>query len=244
MERSNHGRGTALLSDTDTNECELDETSPPIRRVTFSDEVFGSPTASVRDSGDSEATDPEGLFVYYPKRETMGAHGAHVTTKKWDFTATVSFWAAIFFIQGSMLFTIGSIAMYPSVHLEDMAKFKYQAWVDYSFLFGAYCFTVGNYALYFQVINRDIDNSADGMGGQVQWITWPNLNDAGQVGCLCNLIGALLFNLNTNTMYMRLSSEAKYNWWYVFTGSAGSLFFVFGAVVEGTARAVTWAMLR
>jgi hypothetical protein len=63
--------------------------------------------------------------------------------QKWEAQNTVAFWAATFFLQGSLLFTIGSIALYPSVlticvedsKTEDCSpEFMYRAWVDYSFL--------------------------------------------------------------------------------------------------------------
>lgn len=68
----------------------------------------------------------------------------------WSFRNTIAFWAATFFLQGSVLFTIGSVAMYPSVLIvcgeegtkeENMSsgcqpEYFYRAWVDYSFMIG------------------------------------------------------------------------------------------------------------
>ena len=90
----------------------------------------------------------------------------------WSYRNTIAFWAAILFQQGSVLFTIGSIALYPSIlHVCDegdknvrrrlageddcMPEFMFRAWVDYSFFIGAIAFTIGNYLVYFQVINSD-----------------------------------------------------------------------------------------
>ena len=45
--------------------------------------------------------------------------------RNWEFQSTTAFWAATFFLQGSVLFTIGSIAMFPSVMLvcgEDVSS--------------------------------------------------------------------------------------------------------------------------
>ena len=110
--------------------------------------------------------------------------------RTWNFQNTIAFWAATFFIQGSVLFTIGSACMYPSVltvcgeegtDAEDetvncQPEFIYKAWVDYSFMIGAWCFTAGNYCVYFQVINsHDEDDGDDKYDGKVRVQQWARL---------------------------------------------------------------------
>jgi len=55
--------------------------------------------------------------------------------------------------QGSCLFTVGSVALYPSLDIasDGDQDWKYIAWVDYTFVIGAWCFTIGNFIIYHQV---------------------------------------------------------------------------------------------
>jgi hypothetical protein len=156
--------------------------------------------------------------------------------KAWDFMNTVAFWASIFFIQGAVLFTIGSICLYPGIIPSNAPDYIAIAWIDYTFMIGSWCFTIGNYLVYFQVINASqraqllgVDTRKD-----TQWIACPR-RESGHLGALCNCIGALLFNVNTMTMFapvLKVSNHG-FNVWYVSTGAAGSLCFVVGAIFEG-----------
>ncbi|GMI12834.1 hypothetical protein TrRE_jg10611 [Triparma retinervis] len=159
--------------------------------------------------------------------------------QKWEAQNTVAFWAATFFLQGSLLFTIGSIALYPSVltvcsedtKTEDCSpEFMYLAWVDYSFLIGAWCFTIGNYLVYFQVINSDKSSSEP-----FSLFARPVM-DGGHLGAIFNLIGSLLFNWNTMLMFDTANHDSvwyEYNLVYVMSGGLGSVFFALGAIAEG-----------
>jgi hypothetical protein len=150
--------------------------------------------------------------------------------QKWEAQNTVAFWAATFFLQGSLLFTIGSIALYPSVltvcsedtKTEDCSpEFMYLAWVDYSFLIGAWCFTIGNYLVYFQVINSDKSSSEP-----FSLFARPVM-DGGHLGAIFNLIGSLLFNWNTMLMFDTANHDSvwyEYNLVYVMSGGLGSVF--------------------
>jgi len=163
--------------------------------------------------------------------------------QNWAFRNTIAFWAATFFLEGSALFTIGSIAMYPSVIqvcTDDMdpaindceAEFFYKAWVDYSFMIGAWCFTVGNYAVYFQVINF---NSMDDLS-VVQFVKCPEWDDWGHMGVLANVLGSIAYNVNTMLMFDTSGHTSflyNYNLVYVLSGGLGSTLFALGAVAEG-----------
>merc|ERR1711966_503536 len=94
----------------------------------------------------------EDVHPMYHGGQVTSANPKGTTLGHFDFQKTVAFWSAIFFIEGSVLFTIGSICMYPDVELHT---WKYKGWVDYTFMIGAWCFTVGNYLNYFLVINAE-----------------------------------------------------------------------------------------
>jgi len=161
--------------------------------------------------------------------------------RHWEFQSTTAFWAATFFLQGSALFTIGSIAMYPSIlnicseEAEESGEisncqpeFMYKAWVDYSFMIGAWCFTAGNYAVYFQVINFE--------GEDLSFIAWPDLGDWGHLGALFNLFGAIAYNVNTMLFFDTADHDSimyEYNLVYVISGGLGSILFALGALAEG-----------
>ena len=183
-----------------------------------------------------------------------------VREKRWQFRSTIAFWASTFFLQGSVLFATGSIAMYPSVlqvcseeqdHKTSSCQpeFLYKAWVDYSFMIGAWCFLIGNYAVYFQVING---HSSDVDVTKFKFVTWPDCSDFGHVGALVNVLGALAYNINTMLMFdtanhMSVSVGCPhsygcntlwsqvwydYNLTYVLSGGTGSALFAIGAVCE------------
>jgi len=158
----------------------------------------------------------------------------------WTFKSTVAFWAAVYFVIGSALFVIGSIALYPGV-CPDVGYVR--AWVDYPFMVGAWCFTAGNYAVYFQVINRlsshgASDNSAVNHVHSTRWLI-PERADVslGYWACVFNLIGSLFYNFNTMGMYEPLEGYKKtpagYNLVYVMSGSVGSACFILAAILEG-----------
>ena len=160
--------------------------------------------------------------------------------RKWEFQNTIAFWAATFFLQGSVLFAIGSIAMYPSIlrvcgvgeepTVSDcQPEFLYKAWVDYSFMIGAWCFSVGNYAVYFQVINGK--DSPD-----ISYVAYPDFTDWGHIGALSNVLGSIAYNVNTMLMFdtsVHTSVWYDYNLVYVLSGGLGSALFAIGAVAEG-----------
>ena len=154
-----------------------------------------------------------------------------VEERHWEFRNTIAFWAATFFLQGSVLFTVGSIAMYPKV-LEGQPEFLYEAWVDYSFFIGACCFTLANYAVYFQVINSNDDDSVR----KVSFFAKPSWNNWGQMGSLANFLGSLCYNLNTALFFDTRDHDSlwyKYNLVYVLSGGVGSILFALGSIAEG-----------
>lgn len=152
---------------------------------------------------------------------------------EYDYRDTIAYWSAIFFIEGSVLFTIGSISMYPEIlgSKEHYAN-KYLAWVDWPFMMGAWCFLLAHYLTYFQVINQDTHRDAVG----VRFVARPRCGDRAHMGCLINLLGCLCYGLNTMAMFGGpdlKKGNLRFDLWYVGTGSLGSFFFAVGAVLEG-----------
>eukprot|EP00658_Telonema_sp_P-2_P027282 TRINITY_DN21098_c0_g1_i2.p1 TRINITY_DN21098_c0_g1~~TRINITY_DN21098_c0_g1_i2.p1 ORF type:complete len:288 (-),score=70.72 TRINITY_DN21098_c0_g1_i2:129-992(-) len=156
-----------------------------------------------------------------------------------DFQRTLAFWGSIFFVEGSVLFTIGSVALYPDLNAELDAEFKKKAWVDYSFMIGAWCFTIGNYFIYYLVINAKHEDSLQDDEQDVisdpRWVSFP-VCEAGHLGAASNLVGAVFYNINTmHGLWPKggVRTTQEFDLWYVMTGVLGSAFFVGGAVCEG-----------
>lgn len=150
----------------------------------------------------------------------------------WDWKAGIAFWASVFSLQGSLLFLIGSVAMYPGL----VSGKSETAWVDYPFMIGAWCFLVTNYLIYFNAINK---HHAGGVllplpGEHVskrRFVAFPS--DQGELAAVLSLIGAVLYNFNTMSMYVDQSTWWSYTLWYVATGSIGAAFFSASAILEG-----------
>ena len=161
----------------------------------------------------------------------------------WQFRNTTAFWASLFFLQGSVLFTIGSIAMFPGVlkvcpDVDDddpdetncQPAFIRKAWVDYSFMIGSMAYFIGNYTIYFQVINSDNNPS-------LCFIKTPNFDDWGQIAAIINLVGSICYNTNALLPVFDHSRHNSilydYNLIYVCLGGVGSVFFAIGSCVGG-----------
>lgn len=118
---------------------------------------------------------------------------------------------------------------------------------------GAWCFTIANYLIYFQTINRWNSHGASTHQGanevhRTRWLL-PRSADMGPGywACLCNVIGALLYNVNTMGMFGHYEKTLTgYNLGYVMTGSVGSIWFILGAILEGEYnnwRQLSWKTL-
>eukprot|EP00937_MAST-01D_sp_MAST-1D-sp2_P003126 g3126.t1 len=168
--------------------------------------------------------------------------------RQWEFQHSLAFWSAIFYIQGSVLFTFGSLCLFPGMLGEPGLAWKTRGCVDYVFLIGAWAFALANYLLWFSIINqtwgrgqpwafvlpsRCLRDDGTVWQGRCAWLLdreW----DAGVVGQLCNCVGGALFVVNTMAFLgIDRSTTAAYNFWYVTTGGVGSLFFAAAACFEG-----------
>lgn len=156
----------------------------------------------------------------------------------WDFRNTIAFWASCIFVEGSMLFTIGSIFMFPdliSTSNAELHEMRYKAWVDYSFMIGAWLFTIANYLVYFQVINKASRGTPRllecCMGSN--FVAVPKC-ETGHIACILNLFGSFFYNIQTmSSVYTSESDLIKFDFLYASMGAGGSFLFVLGAVLEG-----------
>merc|ERR1719453_1536128 len=79
-------------------------------------------------------------------------HRFHKEHEAWDYKGTIAYWVTAMTIEGALLFSLGSLMMYPRMSPTD-EKHEYvaEAWVDYSFMIGGWCFLFGNYLTYLNV---------------------------------------------------------------------------------------------
>lgn len=159
----------------------------------------------------------------------------------WDYKATIAYWTTCMTIEGAILFSVGSLMMYPGMKPEDEEhEYVERAWVEYPFFFGGWCFTFGNYLSYLQVINQNKQDHSKGGIKQVKkstyLFTWPaGQTDKGHIASLLNVVGALWYNIGTTTMFgfPPVSPMLYYNLDYVTTGIIGSLCFAVAGVLQG-----------
>jgi len=70
----------------------------------------------------------------------------------------------------------------------------------------------------------------------LHYVNIPTWKDLGEMGAIFNMIGSLLFNVNTMLMFDASSHDSvwfEYNLVYVLSGGGGSIFFALGAIAEG-----------
>jgi hypothetical protein len=169
--------------------------------------------------------------------------------KVWSYKSTISFWCSIYFTAGSLLFVVGSAGMIPGFCPPgEEHEVYFRTWVDYPFMVGAWCFTIANYGIYFQVLNQLNSHGATSPHGadeialpsfasstltRLRWVVLPT-SDLGHLAALMNVIGSLLYNVNTMGMYGGPNKFGLgFDIGYVSTGAVGSLFFAVGAALEG-----------
>lgn len=72
---------------------------------------------------------------------------ADYNTSEWVFRNTVSFWVGVFFVEGSILFIVGSAAAAFHPH----AEWRQQALIGYPYFAGSITYTAGTYLGYYEV---------------------------------------------------------------------------------------------
>lgn len=122
----------------------------------------------------------------------------------WKFRRTISYWVAIMFLEGSLLFVVGGAFAASRVAVGDAAASK--ALVAVPYLMGGVCFTLGAYAGVVETLNVPFSGnegmqrlvlflSPRDLGGQ--WrelrrhLSWEPL-----IGYASYMIGATLYNVN------------------------------------------------
>eukprot|EP00747_Dinoflagellata_sp_TGD_P144317 gnl/TRDRNA2_/TRDRNA2_176479_c2_seq17.p1 gnl/TRDRNA2_/TRDRNA2_176479_c2~~gnl/TRDRNA2_/TRDRNA2_176479_c2_seq17.p1 ORF type:complete len:393 (+),score=52.08 gnl/TRDRNA2_/TRDRNA2_176479_c2_seq17:104-1282(+) len=177
--------------------------------------------------------------------DTTRSFHSSVEHEAWDYKGAVAYWCTCMTIEGAVLFSVGSLMMFPGTKPTD-EKHEYvsRAWVDYSFMIGGWCFTFGNYLSYLNVINQNKHHKHE----RLHLVTWPaGQTDKGHVASLLNVLGALWYNVCTMSMFGWPPKKTllEYNLTYVGTGVAGSVCFVVAALLQGEYndwRRYTWSL--
>lgn len=132
--RPSLGINTSLLDDIE----ELEDGGRP----RANSEAHHSPRVSPRHRANTNIdnkTDNEQFDFWYPSWET------------WKFRRTLSYWIAVMFLEGSMLFVIG--AAFSMAKITKNNERYEKALVVTPYFIGGLCFTVGAYAGVLEVIN-------------------------------------------------------------------------------------------
>jgi len=149
---------------------------------------------------------------------------ADYNTSEWVFRNTVSFWVGVFFVEGSILFIVGSAAAAFHPH----AEWRQAALIGYPYFAGSITYTAGTYLGYYEVINVGrVKRRFFGCSGATR---------AGFWGTTLYLIGALLFNVNCSATFVSPTTPEGEHAVAVYmeglTGTVGSLFFLAAAIIE------------
>ena len=178
--------------------------------------------------------------------------------ENWRFRRTLAYWISMFYLEGSILFTVGAaFKFFPEYHAPGdningtstwLPKSASTATVDVPYLVGAIFFTLGGWAGVESVLRLpELRGSGRPpifcLAGMHHWrrlkkrVSWEPL-----VAYPAYLIGALLFNVNTvaGLVSMGFGAEEGYVWLPAVLGSVG---FVIGGFVECHRNAV-WSRFR
>merc|ERR1719506_1308341 len=151
----------------------------------------------------------------------------------WDYKSGIAYWCTCMGIEGSLLFTLGCLMMFPGMKpTDEKHEFVARAWIEYSFMIGGWCFTFATYLSYLNVINQRKHHKIE----RLHLITWPRgQTDKGHVASLLNLVGSLWYNICTMSMFGWPPKRTllEFNLTYVGTGVAGSMCFILAALLQG-----------
>ena len=175
----------------------------------LADEPRYSALSGVLDQPDVES-DVDELILNPPSERKLGPRGTvdqrfvywYPTWETWKFRRTLSYWIAILYLEGSLLFVIG--AAFSMSSLVDNREGNELALVAAPYLVGGVAFSLGAYTGILHVINvpNKDSNRMDlfffACGARAQWrelrryLSWEPL-----VGYVSYFVGALAFNVNT-----------------------------------------------
>jgi hypothetical protein len=96
---------------------------------------------------------------------------AEFNTEEWVMRNTVSFWVGVFFVEGSILFIVGSAAAAFHPH----AEWRQQALIGYPYFAGSVTYTAGTYLGYYEVQKTP----ASCCGFELSCFTLPHLQNWG-----------------------------------------------------------------
>jgi len=146
-------------------------------------------------ANEEDATDDEKFDFWYPSLET------------WQFRRTLSYWVAVLYLEGSILFTIG--AAFSMMTISKFSEESEKALVVTPYFFGGVCFMVGAYAGVLTVVN--VHNKDEGLndfcftGGKQyrkmrEYLGWEPIVAYGSYS-----LGAIVFQISSTAGYFALS---------------------------------------
>ena len=144
-------------------------------------------------------------------------------SQDYRFRNTVSFWIAVSFVEGSLLFICGALAS--ALALRE--AWKQRGLVEFAYFAGSLFYTLGSYLGFFQVINLGRDRirlfACSGTSREAYW------------GSLLYLVGALFFNVGCveGLLPAALRTRRLFFWGLYYTPFVvGAACFVLGALIE------------
>jgi hypothetical protein len=145
-------------------------------------------------------------------------------SEAYRFRDTVSYWIAVMFIEGSILFAIGAAASM----FHNLEEWQETALVDCAYFAGAICFTTGAYLGWFEVINVGREGLC--------FVATSGTSVEGYYGSLSYFIGTLFYNVQTTAVLFfpdGWSSSAGYEWAVIWGATTtGGIFFTLAAIIE------------
>eukprot|EP01083_Nonionella_stella_P147866 467168_1 len=166
--------------------------------------------------------------------------GASMTSSlfnyQWEFRHTLSYWVAINYILGALLFTTGSFFWL----IEDrLTTTDFYCLVTVAFFAGACCFTMGTYFAYYEVINEQTQSSRR----KRIFCCYAGKRNINFYAVLTYFIGTICYQLNTTTgrVFYTIRGVLKMNFtrgsltWYLLLQMPiffGGLCFWVGAMFE------------
>ena len=150
------------------------------------------------------------------------AHLPERSSSDYRFRNTISYWIAVSFVEGSLLFLCGATA---SILVEE--DWQRLGLIDYAYFAGSIFYTFGAYSGFFEVINV-------GQEGALRFFACSGTSLEAFWGSLLYLIGALFFNVAcTHGVLPEKVKSERLSWgMYWLPSTVGSLCFTLAACVE------------
>jgi len=181
-------------------------------------------------------------YIAWRKGEAKGAKGEPLgavrdaEADRWEWRATISYWASVTFCWGSCVFTVASAFWFDVVAKVDSGSPVYSdSCVGIPFTIGCVIFLVGCMLGWIEVINSDPKHSSEIRTTRV-WASWStfrgDMADTGELGAawwsytgsMAYLVGAVVY------MVACLAAVSYVNVWVTGIGMSAEAFFWTGAL--------------